>query len=141
MKTAVLSFTILFILCCSVLGDIYKYIDDDGVEHYTNTPPTVNAEIFIDASDFEKSREELEKEYGPKPGSSGWDGSVRCVKRYLEKVLKDPDSVTYEAWGPVQYDDRGWVVKCQYRARNSFGGYVKEMKSFTIRNGQVVDAK
>ena len=54
-------------------------------------------------------------------------------------VLADDDAVTeFEAidWSPVQKtDDGGFMVRCKYRAKNSFGGYVIENKVFFLDSG------
>jgi len=56
--------------------------------------------------------------------NNGWDGSVRQVKQWLKDNLKDPDSFVAIEWSPVQKTaDGGYLVRCKYRAKNSFGGY------------------
>lgn len=80
--------------------------------------------------------------HGEPPENSAWDGSVRCVKRYLEKIVKDPDSLKFGDWGKVMYNDKdGWLVWCEYRAKNSFGGYVRRKKWFVIQNNRVIAMK
>lgn len=60
-----------------------------------------------------------------KVANSGWDGYVYQVEMYLEKVLKDPDSFEAIEWGPVwTKSGQEYRVRCQYRVKNSFGGYV-----------------
>jgi hypothetical protein len=101
---------------------------------------------------LEKQRREKEKrqkiysttiaKYGEPPKNSGWDGSVSCVKYYLKEVAKDPDSLKFEKWGTVSYDpNKGWLVWCLYRGKNSFGGYVRNANWFIIRHDRVVDVK
>lgn len=64
--------------------------------------------------------------------NSGWDNSVYQVQDYLKTVLKDPDSVKYEKWGKVLKNDKGYTVWVQFRSKNSFGGYVRSMYSFSL---------
>lgn len=41
-------FTCLCLICpCTALGDIYRYIDADGVMHFTNTPTTQGYTLFL----------------------------------------------------------------------------------------------
>jgi len=80
--------------------------------------------------------------HGEPPENSAWDGSVRCVERYLEEISKDPDSLKFEKWGKIMYnDDDGWMVWCEYRGKNSFGGYVRNANWFIIRHNRVVAMK
>lgn len=91
------------------------------------------------AENIRKTRVAL---HGEPPESSGWDSSVRCVKRYLGNIVIDPDSLEFEKWGRIMYNDNdGWMVWCQYRAKNSFGGYVRNTNWFIIQNNRVVDMK
>ena len=70
---------------------------------------------------------------GPIVSNSAWDGGVRQVKKFLTRTLKDPDSVEYIEWSPVMnMADGGFTVRCKYRAKNSFGGYVVEEKIFYL---------
>jgi len=64
--------------------------------------------------------------------NSSWDGSVYQVKMYLKDNLKDPKSVEYIEWSDVIKEGKYYIVRCKYRARNSFGGYTIENKLFYI---------
>ncbi|XXJ19983.1 hypothetical protein ACR42D_10640 [Desulfovibrio caledoniensis] len=75
---------------------------------------------------------------GPKPTASAWDGHYYEVERYLKSRLKDPGSLEWNGCTEVYTNNLGWLVGCQYRAKNSFGGYVIEQYWFTIKNGRVV---
>jgi len=69
------------------------------------------------------------------PSNSGWDASVREVERYLERNLKDPDSFDAIEWSTVVKHPSikdAYMVRCRYRAKNSFGGYVISNQIFTI---------
>ncbi len=75
----------------------------------------------------------------PVVSNSAWDGSVWQVERFLERNLKDPDSFEAIEWSPVLDTGDGFTVRCQYRARNGFGGMVVENKLFRLSlNGDVV---
>jgi len=58
--------------------------------------------------------------------NSPWDGSVWQAERAIKKRLKDPESFEAVNWGAVVKLQNGYQVACQYRAKNSFGGYVVE---------------
>lgn len=64
--------------------------------------------------------------------NSPWDGSVRQVERWLKNNLKDPDSFQAIEWSPVTKTSNGFMVRCKYRAKNSFGGYVVEERVFSL---------
>lgn len=69
--------------------------------------------------------------------NSAWDGSVHQVERYLKTVLRDPSSLEYVEWSPVVDIDQGefkghYLVRCKYRAKNAFGGYVLNNDAFVL---------
>lgn len=65
--------------------------------------------------------------------NNSWDGSVSQVEQYLKNNLKDPDSFEAIEWSNVQKESDGsFFVRCKYRAKNSFGGYVIENKIFYL---------
>lgn len=72
--------------------------------------------------------------------NSKWDGSVSQVKTYLRDNLKDPDSFQAIEWSPVSKTEKGdFIVRCKYRAKNSFGGYVVSNQLFCLSsNGDVI---
>lgn len=84
-------------------------------------------------------------EIGPAPVNSGWDASVIEVKNFLDANLKDPKSVQYAEWSKVNLgtyqNQKCWWVRCKYRAKNSFGGYVVNNQLFYISNGKVIGYK
>lgn len=78
--------------------------------------------------------------------NSPYDASVRQVEDYLKnQYLKDPDSYQSISWSTVviqQNKDYKYFVRHNFRAKNSFGGYVVESKIFYLdANGTVVDVK
>ena len=127
---------------------LYVLEEKDGWIRFRVTPKDVGWSAWIkkDLTDyFSPSPEQIDAEriakFGEPPKNSEWDGSVKCVKDYLESVAKDPDSLKYEKWSQVFSSDDGWLVQCDFRAKNSFGAYERYVKWFVIRNGFVVDAK
>ena len=74
--------------------------------------------------------------------NSSWDGSVKQVKDYILRSAKDPSSVEFIEWSPVQRGTDGtFFVRVKYRAKNSFGGYVVENFIFRLTaEGKVITA-
>ncbi|WP_446010256.1 hypothetical protein [Candidatus Electrothrix sp.] len=71
--------------------------------------------------------------------NSAWDGSVYQVKAYLKRNLKDPDSFEAIEWSSVAKTDNGYMVRCKYRAKNSYGGYNIEHQIFILnKKGNVI---
>jgi len=74
--------------------------------------------------------------------NSGWDASVYQVEDYLKQNLKDPESLECIEWSEVQKNDYGFMVRCKYRAKNSFGGYVVNNQLFYLdKKGKVFNVK
>ncbi|WP_455662640.1 hypothetical protein [Pradoshia sp.] len=72
------------------------------------------------------------KKNGVKVENSAWDSSVSQVKEYLMEYLKDPDSYESIGWSDVKEHDNGYTVRHIYRAKNSFGGYVRSDNLFYL---------
>lgn len=85
-----------------------------------------------------KEQQERLAKFGEKPIASAWDGSYSEVKRYLKRVANDPDSIDIDGCTQVYRTESGWLVGCDYRGKNAFGGVVRNSNWFTIRHGQVV---
>lgn len=64
--------------------------------------------------------------------NSGWDGSVHQVERWLKQNLKDPESFQAIEWGAVTKTENGFMVRCKYRAKNSFGGSMVSSQMFIL---------
>lgn len=75
---------------------------------------------------------------GEKPVKSAWDGTYYVVENYLERVANDPDSIDVESCTDVYTTDDGWLVGCNYRGKNAFGGMIRKANWFTILQGNVV---
>ena len=76
--------------------------------------------------------------FGEPPAASPWDGSYYVIEKYLKKIANDPDSIDIDGCTEVYYTDDGWLVGCDYRGRNAFGGLVRQSNWFTIIHGVVV---
>lgn len=72
------------------------------------------------------------------PPMLGWGNVVYQVEDYLERITKDPDSLEISGCSEILYSERGWVTSCDWRARNSFGGFVREINKFYISHSQVI---
>lgn len=73
---------------------------------------------------------------------SSWDNSVSQVETFLKKrYLNDPSSYESVEWGKLVQDSDGtYRVYHTFRARNKFGGMVKETMYFTLSsNGEIID--
>ena len=75
---------------------------------------------------------------GEKPKQSAWDGTYYAVEVYLKRVANDPDSIDVESCTKVYTSEDGWLVGCNYRGKNAFGGLIKKSNWFTILQGRVV---
>ena len=79
--------------------------------------------------------------------NSEWDSAVPAVVNYLKKNLNDPDSVQYIEWSKVNIvtsdtSSYKYWVRCKYRAKNGFGGYVIQNQIFYLdKDGGVINVK
>jgi hypothetical protein len=85
-----------------------------------------------------EEQKELSAELGPKPEPSMWDGSYRAVNQYLQEHAHDPDSVKVDGCTSPMKTNKGWVVRCEYRAKNAFGAVVRGNTYFAIKQNTVV---
>lgn len=112
---------------------------------------TLLSSIAPDDERFKALKEQLDnaksqiEEIGPRPVNSAWDAAVKPVQDFLKANLKDPNSVEYAEWSKVFSSSwegqKCWAVRCKYRAKNSFGGYVLANQIFYIRNDMVIGYK
>ncbi|MCD6433298.1 MAG: hypothetical protein J7L21_04580 [Sulfurimonas sp.] len=98
-----------------------------------------NKKYIAKKSYYSKKVTSLESKIGKKPRVSSWDRVPFCVKNYIDQVAKDPDSVDFDSCTDSRFSERGWSTTCKYRANNSFGGKVLEVRTFTIRHDVVVN--
>lgn len=125
MKTSV----VLFIIAGLFLIPGRDYFYTSGFWHkpavpeskppLTSNPPSQP----VTTSNPQKTEQTTSQPLGP-VYNSGWDGSVRQVKQWLKDNLKDPASFEAIEWSSVQKTPDGdYLVRCKYRAKNSFGGF------------------
>ncbi len=78
-----------------------------------------------------------------KVANSEWDAAVPQVVDYLKRNLKDPDSAQWIEWSKVQEvsgQAHKYMVRCKYRAKNSFGGYEVANQIFYLdADGNVIN--
>ena len=86
-----------------------------------------------------KERDARIAAFGEPPIQSGWDGSYSAVENYLEAIANDPDSIELDGCTKVYHTKDGWLVGCDYRGRNAFGGMIRQSNWFTIVYGRVVE--
>lgn len=89
----------------------------------------------------EKLKKEHEKRialFGKPPVQSAWDGSYYEVERYLKRVANDPNSIKIDGCTKVYRTESGWLVGCDYRGRNAFGGLIRQSNWFSIVYGTVI---
>ena len=78
---------------------------------------------------------------GDEPVTNILDGSYSAVKTYLKDTLNDPDSLKFYNSTKPHFTGDGWVVGCDYGAKNDFGGMVRVQHWFVIQGGRVVAEK
>jgi len=86
---------------------------------------------------LKKEREARIAKFG-EPPTQMWDGSYYAVERYLKRVANDPDSIVIDGCTEVYHTKSGWLVGCDYRGRNAFGGMIRQSNWFTIVHDQVI---
>jgi hypothetical protein len=128
---------------------MYKCTDKDGKITFLTSPKSgvdcVPLPGSIRKTDKKKARRSAKsrssQSSSTKVAKSPVDGSVWQVKRYLKKNLKDPKSFDAIFWGQVaSRSDGGYQVRCKYRAKNSFGGYIIEDQVFFMNSeGNVIN--
>lgn len=87
---------------------------------------------------LKKEREARVAKFGEAPTQSAWDGSYYTVERYLKRIANDPDSIDIDGCTKVYHTESGWLVGCDYRGRNAFGGMIRQSNWFTIVHDQVI---
>jgi soluble lytic murein transglycosylase len=75
-KIHILTFNLLLLLVTGAAADIYKYVDADGVVHFTNDPPTKKFKLYRRENVMAKSRQ----------GGAGIPSSYRSIiSHYSQK--------------------------------------------------------
>lgn len=95
--------------------------------------------FYADKIKKKEEKEAIRKAiFGEQPRRSNWDGSYSEVERYLKKVARDPDSVKITNCTKVYKSENGWLVACEWRGKNGFGGMSRDTNWFTIRQNRVI---
>lgn len=90
------------------------------------------------------TQQEIESaDYGPYPVEY-----EQIIKNYMQGILKDPSSATYQflgsprsGWNGMGGKKFGYMVCVNINAKNSFGGYTgNRMSYFMIHYGRVIYA-
>ena len=97
------------------------------------------------AADYEKRQAKLAQAkalyYGQYGDMESQSMAQAIVKTYLGNAMNDPDSLQMGRCGPVKPTALGWVLMCEYRGKNSFGGLVLQHTVFFISHDQVTGTK
>jgi hypothetical protein len=86
------------------------------------------------------AEQERIRRFGPVPHQYS-SGTYDEVEEYLRQVMNDPESLKMDRCTPVYHVEAGWLVGCDYRGRNAFGGMIRQSNWFIIRYGRVVEMK
>jgi len=78
------------------------------------------------------------RRFGPMPHRYS-SGVYDEVEQYLPHVMNDPGSLEGLECTKVYNTERGWLVGCNWRGRNGFGGMVRQANWFIIRQERVVE--
>jgi hypothetical protein len=74
-----------------------------------------------------------------RPRNSEDDGSVWQVREYIRHNVRNPASVRYVKWYPVQQYENGYFVRCKYFTDGgSFGTFLEDKVFFMNGRGDVV---
>lgn len=72
--------------------------------------------------------------------NNSWDGAVPAVVDYLKATLNDFNSAEWVEWSETKKNDKGYVVRLKYRAKNGFGGLIlKNQLFFLDKEGNVTN--
>lgn len=119
---------------------------EEKVAFYSNKVDENVQRARQEREEAERKRAQEKKErqlrvarFGEAPVASAWDGSYLAVERYLEQIANDPDSIEIAGCTEVYNTDKGWLVGCDYRGRNAFGGIIRQSNWFTIVHDRVVE--
>ena len=85
----------------------------------------------------EKEKKEFIDRFGTAPHQRGWEGSYYEIEIFLKSIANDPDSIKIERCTGAHPSEYGWLVACDYRGRNAFGGIIRKSNWFLIQHGQV----
>jgi hypothetical protein len=78
------------------------------------------------------------RRFGPIPRRYS-SGTYDEVEEYLRQVMNDPKTLEGVECTEVNHVERGWLVGCNYRGANAFGGIIRQANWFIIRQGRVIE--
>jgi hypothetical protein len=110
----------------------------DKLNYYSAKLEEQREKARIERERQEKERAARFAAHGEPPIQSVWDGSYHEVERYLKRIANDPDSIEIDGCTSVYHTEKGWLVGCDHRGRNAFGGMIQQSNGFTIVHGTVV---
>lgn len=118
----------------------YEYYNQLAALRPTNKTYASKRDTYKAKFDQQQAKELAERLlFGDQPTKSAWDGTYPEVKTYLKRVANDPDSIDMVGCTDVYKNKDGWLVGCQYRGKNAFGGMILTANWFRLRRGQVVE--
>ncbi len=86
------SIALLLLLNSPALGDIYKWMDDRGVTHYTDDLKKIPEKYRSGAEDFDQIEHGGSVTYDPslgKPSASAADGQEPYYKKFLRQLEEE----------------------------------------------------
>lgn len=92
--------------------------------------------IKNELKELEDKHREYTEWYGPAP-EKNWSGTYNVIRKHLKQVLNDPYSFAISNCSPVMFGNGGWLIGCNYRAKNIYGGFVLNTGLFLVVNGEV----
>lgn len=150
----------LLVIGSTAQASIYRCVDASGKQSFSSRPCAEGQELIehrLSESERQRIREEEQRQAQQEAvtreltlwsradrtdtvANSGWDTSVKQVKDYLSRTLRDPDSLQTIEWGPVlTKQGQEYRVRYQYRAKNALGGYVISDQVFIMNSrGDVI---
>lgn len=78
-------------------------------------------------------------EFGEPPSRSAWDSNYLVVTEYLEVHANGPDSIKVESCTDVYRTKDGWLIGCDYRGKNAYGGLIKTYNWFLVKKNRVTE--
>jgi len=69
----------------------------------------------------------------------GWFILCYGIRKYLKQRAYFPDSIEIHGCGQLFYSDEGWVTTCNVQGKNTFGGLIHHIETFTFRYGQIIN--
>ena len=108
------------------------------LEHYEKKYAERVARETDERNRIELEQRALAAKFGEKPQQVVEGRPYWQVEYYLKEVANDPDSIEVDRCTKVYQSERGWLVGCDYRGRNAFGGMIRKSNWFTISHDRVV---